>query len=284
LVRLPRSEVARTALFVAAVRARENQRRDRLFVDDLSSSLAGPEGRSWLADSEANPASNYHRDSFPYLEVRTRFFDDWALKALQDSAARQFVILGAGMDTRAFRLSWPSKVRLWEVDTPDLFELKEARLQAAGARARCERIVVEADLASQAWLDALTKLGLKRTVPTVWLAEGLFQYLDSADVNRIIEGAASLSAKESRFGAEIISEEYLKRPSNRSTLKARKDRGTPWVFGTNHPDALFGAHGWAFEGTVSALEEALLVDRWPSRRGAKSLVGPPGASFVTATK
>lgn len=281
---MPKSEVARTALFVAAVRAREQERPDHLFQDELSSVLAGPEGLAWLAASEANPASNYHRDSFPYLEVRTRFFDDWALKAVTDGGVRQFVILGAGMDTRAFRLSWPPGVRLWEIDTPELFAIKEARLQSAGAKATCERFVVKADLASSGWPGSLIDHGLKEAAPTVWLAEGLFQYLDAIYVSQILERAASLSPRGSRFAAEIISTDYLKRPSKRSTLKRRKERGTPWVFGTNHPDALFGAHGWSVEGSVSAIEEAVSLGRWSERQAGRSVVGPPGASFVSATR
>jgi methyltransferase (TIGR00027 family) len=122
---LAKRDVATTALFVAAVRARENERSHPLFQDQLSSVLAGREGLEWLAASEASPASNYHRDSFPYLEVRTRYFDDWALDVVRDSGARQLVLLGAGMDTRAFRLPWPQGFQFWEVDTPELFALKE---------------------------------------------------------------------------------------------------------------------------------------------------------------
>jgi methyltransferase (TIGR00027 family) len=280
---LPKSEVARTALFVAAVRARENLRSNRLFEDDLSSSLAGPEGRSWLAASERNPASNYHRDSFPYIEVRTRYFDDWAQRAAMGGGARQFVVLGAGMDTRAFRLSWPAGLRLWEVDTSELFALKEERLHSAGAKAKCERSVVEADLASPDWPRALIHEGLKRTTPTTWLAEGLFQYLPAKDVDHILDGAASLSPPGSRFGAEIVSADYLRRESNAATLRARKDRGTPWVFGTNDPESLFEACGWAVDGTVSALEEAVTLRKWPSE-AYRSISRPPGATFVTTTR
>ena len=132
---MARRTVASTALFVAAVRARESGRRDPLFRDPLASVLAGSEGRAWLAASEANPASNYHRDSFPYLEVRTRYFDDWALGASRDPAVRQLVTLGAGMDTRAFRIRWPQGFRLWEIDTPELFSMKETRLRSAGGAA-----------------------------------------------------------------------------------------------------------------------------------------------------
>ena len=274
-------EVARTALFVAAVRARENSRSEPLFRDELSALLAGPEGMEWLAAAEADPLSNYHRDSFPYLEVRTRFFDDWALEAVGESKSRQLVILGAGMDTRAFRLGWPSSMRIWEVDSPDLFSLKESRLQSAGSRPDVDRVTVPADLTARAWVSRLVASGLDKESPTVWLAEGLFQYLTAGDVGQILTGASSVSCAGGRFGAEIITEDYLRGVANQRALQRRKSRGTPWVFGTNDPDALFLSHGWQVYERVGALEAAKAVGRRPAlARG----VGPPGSVFIGASR
>lgn len=284
---MARSDVASTALFVAAVRARENERRDRLFQDDLSSLLAGPEGLAWLAVSETNPGSKYHRDSFPYLEVRTRFFDDWVTQAVRDSGANQLVVLGAGMDTRAFRLQLPANLSLWEVDTHELFALKEERLQSAGVRLELNRVVVETDLTARGWTKSLLHSGFKKDKSSVWIAEGLFQYLTASDVNNILEQAGSVSSEGSRFGAEVISEEFLRRRSNAAKLRRRKDRGTPWLFGTDDPEKLFGSHGWAVDDEVSALKAAIGYGRWlaPSQGGvARSRAGPPGASFVSAIR
>jgi methyltransferase (TIGR00027 family) len=284
---LAKTDVAATALFVAAVRARENERSNPLFKDQLSSLLAGSEGLAWLASSEANPGSNYHRDSFPYLEVRTRYFDDWALEAVRKSNARQLVLLGAGMDTRAFRLPWPKGFQFWEIDTHELFALKEERLQSAGVRLACDRQIVEADLTSVDWVDSLIERGFKKDLPTVWLAEGLFQYLKGTDVGQILAGASSVSSPSSRLGAEIVSAEYLLRRSNRERLRRRKDRGTPWVFGTDEPEELFRSHGWKVEDRVGALTAAVALGRWPAAHSgttARLQTGPPGASFVSATK
>jgi methyltransferase (TIGR00027 family) len=284
---LAKRTVASTALFVAAVRARESGRRNPLFRDPLASALAGSEGLAWLAESEANPASNYHRDSFPYLEVRTRYFDDWALEASRDPAVRQLVTLGAGMDTRAFRIRWPDGFRLWEVDTPELFSMKETRLRSARAVPTCERTVVEADLTSQRWADRLLESGLDKGRPVIWLAEGLFEYLDAVDVGHILERASQLSGEASRFGCEIISEGYLTNPGNRDIMRRRMDRGTPFKFGTDDPQGLFREHGWAVEGKVSALEAAISLGRTPPTRGPARLGSKPpvpGASFISAAK
>jgi methyltransferase (TIGR00027 family) len=284
---LAKEDVAKTALFVAAVRARENERHNRLFRDDLSSLLAGGEGLAWLEASQRDPASKYRPDGFPYLEVRTRYFDDWALEAVQKSEATQLVLLGAGMDTRAFRLPWPPSLRFFEIDIPGLFALKEARLQSAGVMLACDRVVVKADLTSRSWGRSLLRLGFDESKPTVWLAEGLFQYLAAADVKQILDAAASISPAGSRFGAEIISKEFLQRGSNQWILRRRKDRGTPWVFGIDDPNELFRSRGWKVDKKVDCLDVARALGRWqghsagPSRR---SKGDSSGVFFVSATK
>lgn len=276
---MARHELASTALFVAAVRARETRRKDPLFKDDLAATLAGRDGLARLASAELNPESNYHRDSFPYLEVRTRYFDDWLLSAVKGAEAEQVVLLGAGMDSRAFRLAWPAGLKLWEVDTGDLFSLKEPRLRSAKAKPKCDRAVVETDLASPTWTSRLVQAGLKDDTPTVWLAEGLFQYLPERAVNLVLGRARSVSGEGSAFGAEIISKDYITRESNQRVMGRRKARGTPWIFGTDSPDELFLGQGWEVDETVTALDAAASMGRW-SRGGAGT--GPPGASFVSA--
>jgi methyltransferase (TIGR00027 family) len=279
---LAKNDVAKTALFVAAVRARETKRSDPLFRDELSALLAGPEGLEWLAAAEADPRSNYHRDSFPYLEVRTRFFDDWALASVEKSKSRQLVILGAGMDTRAFRLKWPRSMRIWELDSPELFSLKEGRLRSRRLSLDVDRITVSADLTSKGWVAQLVKKGFEKETPTVWLAEGLFQYLSASDVAQILTSASSVSCGGSRFGAEIITEDYLRSVRNQSALLRRTARGAPWVFGTNDPESLFLSHGWHVDQKVGALEAAKAMKRWPASPATR--VRPPGSFFIGSSK
>ncbi len=81
-----------------------------------------------------------------YFAIRTRLFDDQLLRAC--AAGRdQVVLLGAGLDTRAFRLDWPDGVRLFEVDLHGVLDFKESVVAAAGARTRCRRSVLRSGLA-----------------------------------------------------------------------------------------------------------------------------------------
>ena len=101
--------VPRTSLFMAGIRAIETERPDRLFEDPFAAKLAGVEILALLEPWK----KEYLENGNSVVTVRTRFFDDF----LSSSAAKlsQIVILGAGMDTRAFRLPWLSGTHIYEL-------------------------------------------------------------------------------------------------------------------------------------------------------------------------
>src|SRR5262249_11893721 len=133
------SPVGRTARWVAASRARETERPDRLFEDPYAAALAGPEGVALLGT-----------DPDHYLPIRTRFLDDAILRAVNELALQQVVLLAAGLDARAFRLPWPPGLHLFELDREEVLNPKEETLRRLGATPACTQHVVVADLAGTA--------------------------------------------------------------------------------------------------------------------------------------
>src|SRR5690349_254888 len=97
-----------TALAVADARARESERGDRLFEDPYARAFADA-AREALAPRQDGAGESIDiravRDA--YIAVRTRFFDDALLEAVSNGGCRQVVVLGAGLDARAYRLGWP---------------------------------------------------------------------------------------------------------------------------------------------------------------------------------
>ena len=93
--------VARSSQLMAAIRALETKRPDRLFEDPLAARLAGSE---IIAQVEPKLKED-EKQGRPYVATRTRFFDDFMVSSAFQIG--QVVILGAGMDTRAFRLPLP---------------------------------------------------------------------------------------------------------------------------------------------------------------------------------
>ncbi|HEY0803493.1 MAG TPA: SAM-dependent methyltransferase, partial [Pseudonocardiaceae bacterium] len=114
---------------------------------------------------------------------------------------RQVVVLGAGLDTRAFRLDWPAGAGLFEIDQPTVLEFKNGVLRQEGALPRCIRTVVGVDLRHD-WAGALTGSGFDAGLPTVWLAEGLLQYLPADAERALFEQVDALSASGSHLAVE----------------------------------------------------------------------------------
>jgi len=261
--------VALTSLWVAAWRAMESERPDALFHDPLAHRLAGTEGVAVLEAARAVAPIEA-----PTIPVRTRFFDR------RIAAGTQVVLLAAGMDSRAFRLSWPAGTRLYEVDQPEVLALKQERL--GGATPACDRVPVPIDLADD-WPAALTDHGFRPRLPTVWLAEGLLPYLDERLVRELLGRVAALSAPGSTFLADVIGKTMLELPQLRPMLDFVAKLGAPWRFGTDEPEALLEPLGW----TVTAHDLgtfAAEVGRWPWPVVPRSVPGVPRSFLVEATR
>src|SRR5262249_53267282 len=193
------SGVGQTAIGVARARALESQRPDRLFDDPLAAAFVQAAGPDF--DSPASISSfdvRPMRDA--YVAIRTRFFDDALLSAADDSI-RQVVIAGAGLDARAFRLPWHEGTRVFELDVPDVFAFKERVLADRGAKPRCERVVVPADLRED-WQTALVTSGFRADEPSIWLLEGVLMYLTQAERDRLMEQISRLADSTSRMAVE----------------------------------------------------------------------------------
>jgi methyltransferase (TIGR00027 family) len=197
-VELP-SGVGQTAIGVARGRAMETRRADRLFDDPLAATFVEAAGASFESTpSSAGMDIRPMRDA--YVAIRTRFFDEALLGACADGI-RQAVILGAGLDARAFRLPWPDGARVFELDVPDLFDFKERVLTDKRAIARCERVVVRVDL-RQDWPVALHARGFRDAERSAWLLEGLLMYLTQAERDLLLSHISAQSAAGSRMALE----------------------------------------------------------------------------------
>jgi methyltransferase (TIGR00027 family) len=191
--------VGTTALGVAGARAIESTRDDRLFDDPLAAAFltaAGWEGPN-AATIEAGRRSRLGAMA-AWVVARTRFLDDLLLDAAANGV-RQVVLLGAGLDSRAFRLAWPEGTRVFELDSPEMLAFKQRVVDEQGAEPRAERIAIAVDLRED-WVRALRDAGFDEHSPTAWIVEGLLVYLDEDAVDRLLREITSLSAPGSRMG------------------------------------------------------------------------------------
>jgi methyltransferase (TIGR00027 family) len=111
------------------------------------------------------------------------------------------VILAAGLDARAYRLSWPSGSVVYEVDQPQVIEFKTTTMSGLGAAPAAERRTVSIDLRED-WPAALRGSGFDVTQPTAWSAEGLLMYLPPEAQDRLFDNITELSATGSQLATE----------------------------------------------------------------------------------
>jgi methyltransferase (TIGR00027 family) len=239
--------VTSTANWIAAIRARESRRADRLFDDPYAEALAGERGVAMLAASERASGG---RSMF--VPVRVRWFDDAVLGAVA-GGVRQVALLGAGLDTRPYRL-----------DLPATFAAKEPVL--AGAVARCRRHTVAVDLATD-WTGALRAAGFDPARPTLWLAEGLVFYLSVDQIHALLRRAGALSAAGSRFLADVMGTARFDGPLMARYREYGARHGIPPPFGTDDPAGLFAGGGWVAEAISAPGAPGANYGRFPEVAG-----------------
>lgn len=195
-----------TALLVAAARAIETHRHDTLAQDAYAEHFvrAAPASAGWpvrmqqVADGDANPLwGRFAR----YFGLRTRVFDDFLLRSVQHNA-RQVVLFGAGLDSRAYRLDWPPGCVIFEIDREGVLAFKHRVLDGLSATPKATRVPVPVDLRAD-WVGALADAGFDPAAPSVWLAEGLLFYLPAAAETYLLDTVDRLSTPGSALAFEV---------------------------------------------------------------------------------
>ena len=163
---------------------------------------------------------------------RTTFYDEALERRL--AGIDQLVILGAGFDTRAYRLPAGTRVQCFEIDTPKTQAFKRDMLKKAGVDTS-RVIYVPADFMKDDWLGKLVDAGFEPNKPSFFLWESVTMYLDREAVEstlRKIAGTAAGSAVAFDYlSAEIIDSRSLFMRYARAVLKAT---GEPLRFGIDN--------------------------------------------------
>src|SRR5579862_4466812 len=106
---------SRTAVAAATHRAAHQLlEHGRIFSDPLAIAILGIDRDDIVRQARENPSSRRMR---LFISIRTRFAED-ALAAAHARGVRQLLVLGAGLDTYAYRSSLPNGFRIFEVDHP----------------------------------------------------------------------------------------------------------------------------------------------------------------------
>lgn len=197
------SSVGYTALLVAGWRALHAVGPAPLVRDEYAKVFIAESRDPYLCRVLANPGTSEDETAFPRLYgVQTRFFDDF-FTAAGEAGIRQAVIVAAGLDSRAYRLQWPSGTTVFEVDLPKVLEFKARVLREHGAEPTARRVEVGADLRTD-WSRPLEAAGFDVESPSAWSVEGLLPYLTDDAQNALFTRISGLSAPGSRIAVGAL--------------------------------------------------------------------------------
>lgn len=145
----------------------------------------------------------------------------------------QFVILGAGFDTRALRLPREMQVRSFEVDAPKTLAIKREALKKADVDPAGVTFVA-ADFEQEDWLSRLVAAGFDADQPALFLWEGVTPYLDQAAVEDTLHKIAGTARGSviafDYFTTEVLEAQSLYLRVVRASLRAG---GEPLKFGVD---------------------------------------------------
>lgn len=219
-----------SALMVAKQRA-AHQLLDRpLVLDDpiALSILGAAEEQGLRADLDRfrYPASLGMRSS---VVVRSRLADDMRAEAI-GRGVRQYVVLGAGLDTSAYRHP-EAPGRLFEVDLPATQRWKQARLREAGIALPRSLRFVPVDFEHVSLADGLARAGFDPGAPALFSWLGVTMYLDEAAVVetlRFIAGCAKGSAVLFEYVTPLSGLPPMMRIAMEQLTAQLAARGEPW--------------------------------------------------------
>jgi methyltransferase (TIGR00027 family) len=183
---------SRTALRVAAFRAAHQLLDSPKVLDDpLAVVILQPEYSSAIQRTTRWPASKLSSSPRAFFAVRSRFAEDQLALAIQRGAT-QYVILGAGLDTFAYR-NPHQNLRVFEVDFPATQAWKRRRLEKTGIAIPSSLTFVPVDFEKQSFVDCLTAAGFLPQQHTFFSWLGVTYYLAPATVFSTFESIRALS-------------------------------------------------------------------------------------------
>jgi len=262
-------ELSRSALMAAAARAAHLivDKEPYVFADTLAAALLGERAEELIAYHRLHGGHPVLAGARAQVTCRSRYAED-SLAAAAARGVAQYVILGAGLDTFAYRSPLAAALRVIEVDHPSTQEWKRQALRSAGIAAPPGVTFVPADLAAGDLSGVLGRAGLDLAAPVFvsWL--GVVMYLAPDDVATALGALGGLAP-----GSEVVAD-YMLAPGLRDEAgalyadqvgKSSAEHGEPWrsAFAPGGLSAIASAAGFGMVRHVSPWDAvpAALRDR-----------------------
>jgi methyltransferase (TIGR00027 family) len=253
MARNPAAQTAFGPMVQAAIEQYEAPER-RLVSDDLALSILPASQRAlvramrWPVLRRLTIAAGERAvpGSWSLITCRKRYIDDKLDEALGTTDA--VVVLGAGMDTKAYRLARRSDIPVFEVDLPVNIERKKAAVQRAIGAVPASVHLVPLDFERDDLISALTDHGYRPDSRTFFIWEGVTQYLTEDGVRGTL-GALRATPAGSRLVFTYVRKDFIDGVNMYGAAilyKRFRQRQQVWRFGLD-PDkvaAFIAEYGW----------------------------------------
>ena len=252
-----------------------------VFADPLALSILGPDADEAIALAKERPE---RRGLRLFIAMRSRFAEDAARHAIEQGV-RQILVLGAGLDTFAYRLEPAQGLRVFELDHPATQAEKRRRLSDAQIAEPSHVVYVGHDFERGAMTAALKAAGLdpSRRTFVIWL--GVTPYLTEEAVYATLGELASLAG-----GAEVVFD-YANPPQaiegpagdfHREMAERVAARGEPFKGYFDSAELHARARDLGFSD-IEDLDRAALVARYLPHLPVRPRPGPGGHVVLMAT-
>jgi methyltransferase (TIGR00027 family) len=225
-------DVSDTAFWIAHLRALETGRTDALFHDPLAARLAGERGQKIAASMPNSRIIGWT------VVIRTCIIDDFIRSAVGEGVDT-ILNLGAGLDTRPYRMSLPASLHWIEVDFPHVVDYKESHLANENPRCRLERVRIDlADLPERKKLFSRINAQARRILV---LTEGVVPYL-SVEAAALLADDLRVLDRARYWLVDYFSPEAMK--FRRRKKMGRKMQNAPFRFEPGDWFGFFRQLGW----------------------------------------
>lgn len=227
------NDVTDTAIWVAAYRSEENERKDALFRDPFARLLIGDQG-AMLA--KRTQGSRYTAWS---VIIRTCIIDQFITELISDRNIDLVLNLGAGLDTRPYRMTLPENLKWVEVDFEKIIELKNEKLRNANPVCQLKRVSL--DLSQTDLRDEFFSKINAQAKNVLVITEGVVPYLsneEAAELAQALHGQSSFSY----WITEYYSPEILK--FLRTPKRLKQMEKAPFLFYPDNWYDFFKNYGW----------------------------------------
>ena len=255
-------KVGQTAFVIAQWRAEESESGSPLFSDHVANIFLNGETQALARKiAQASPSTQF------LVRYRTRFFDDLFLESM-GAGVRQFVLLGAGLDSRSIRLAMDG-VKFFEVEQEHVIAFKSDRLRACGYATDNTRMI-HADYTRVDFMRLLAEQGFDPGEETVLLWEGNVFYLEYENVITVLRILRD-HLKHFRIAFDYLSRKLVERATgfrrSADLLSEFSSMGAPWRTGIDRAQDVAAEVGlrvdqdFRIADYVNQRNDGIVVDR-----------------------